>query len=189
MQALQDMCQTPDNQDKGTRIHAKTQENHKAHDAWTFICARLLHRSLPVQVHRPQSPRNDSRFWPLQQHRRGDAVQVVPQRLAADPVRHGGDGGSATQVLQWLSLHSAVVTAHRLPDWQSAQRRRNQPGSLGSGVLAFRVHFDIVKQMKIERFWCALCCWKVCGDAGHSPCSPTAPGPHYFEGKPPSTLI
>lgn len=28
-----------------------------------------------------------------------------------------------------------------------------------------------------------LCCSKVCGDAGHSPCSPTAPGPHYFEGK------
>lgn len=38
----------------------------------------------------------------------------------------------------------------------------------------------------MEQFWCVLCCWKVCGDAGHSPCSPTAPGPHYFEGKPPS---
>lgn len=34
-----------------------------------------------------------------------------------------------------------------------------------------------------------LCCSKVCGDAGHSPCSPTAPGPHYFEGKPLSLLL
>lgn len=100
MQALQDMCQTPDNQDKGTRIHTKTQENCKACVARTFIGACLLLRSPPVQVHRPQSPWNDSRFWPLQQHRRGDAVQVVPQRLTAGPVRHGGNGGSATQVLQ-----------------------------------------------------------------------------------------
>lgn len=117
MQALQDMCQTPDNQDKGTntQTHTQIQENYKACDARTFIGA-LLHRSLPVQVHRPQPPRNDSRLWPLQQHGRGHAVQVVPQRLAAGPVRHGGDGGSATQVLQRLSLDPAVLAAHRLPD-------------------------------------------------------------------------
>lgn len=100
MQALQDMCQTPDNQDKGTCIHTETQQSYEVCDARSFILACLLHHSLPVQVHRAQSPWNDSRFWPLQQHGGGDAVQVVPQRLTAGPVRGGGDGGSATQVLQ-----------------------------------------------------------------------------------------
>lgn len=42
MQALQDMCQTPDNQDKGTRIHTTTQENYRVCNARTFIGVCLL---------------------------------------------------------------------------------------------------------------------------------------------------
>lgn len=37
MQALQDMCQTADNQDKGRPLHTKTQENCKGCHARTFI--------------------------------------------------------------------------------------------------------------------------------------------------------
>lgn len=51
----------------------------------------------------------------------------------------------------------------------------------------FHLHCDFVERIKSGVvLMCVPFVEKVCGDAGHSPCSPTAPGPHYFEGKHPS---
>lgn len=107
MQELQDMCQTPDNHDKGKK--ALGRERYVLPTLRTLV----FHFSRPpVQVYCPQPAWNDSSFWPLQQHRRSSSVQVVPQRLTPGPLCHRGNGGCATKVLQWLSLYLTILTAN-----------------------------------------------------------------------------
>lgn len=69
MQALQDMCQTPDNHDKGIDRNATNiltfafKTKKRTLTLLFFVC------SLPVQVYCSQPAWHDSGIWPLQPHR------------------------------------------------------------------------------------------------------------------------